>query len=97
MRPGHFLVIGIAAAVLGQAPAWADTFTTYHCRDGSQFVVAFYERDSAAHLQLDGKAVTLRKRPSVSGARYVAGGVTLKMTKTAVTLQRGKRTTDCSI
>ena len=40
-----------------------------------------------AHLQIDGKAVTLAKRLALSGSRYSGGGVTLKITKAGTTLK----------
>lgn len=95
--PWHmFIAIFAAAGILaGQCPAGAQTFSTYRCGDGSEFIAAFYEGDSRAHLQLDGKAVTLPKRLSVSGSRYAKGGITLRVTKTATTLKRGRRSTEC--
>ena len=90
------MLLGAAGVFAGQFPAHAQIFSTYHCRDGSEFVVSFYDGDKRAHVQLDGKAIALQKRISLSGARYVRGDVTLRMTKTATTLKRGKKTTDCS-
>jgi membrane-bound inhibitor of C-type lysozyme len=90
------MLLGAAALFAGQAPALAQIFSTYHCGDGSEFVVAFYEGDKRAHVQLDGKAMALQKRISLSGARYTRGDITLRMTKTATTLKRGRRLTDCS-
>ena len=81
----HRQVIAILCAagfLLGQPPASAQTFRTYHCRDGSEFVVAFYTGDKTAHVQLDGKAMALRKRLAVSGSRWTKGDITLRMTKT---------------
>ena len=53
------------------------------------------EGDKRAHLQLDGKAVTLPKRISLSGSRYAKGDISLRITKTGITLKRGKRSTEC--
>jgi len=69
----------------------------YRCRDGSEFVAAFYEGDRRAHLQLDGKALALPKRVSMSGSRYAKGDITLRITKAATTLKRGKRLTECTV
>ena len=93
----HMLVTFFAATgiLAGQCPADAQTFSTYRCGDGSEFIAAFYEGDSRAHLQLDGKAITLPKRMSMSGSRYAKGGITLRITKTAATLKRGRRSTEC--
>ena len=46
------------------------TFKNYQCADGTQFIAGFFQPDSRAHLQLDGKAVTLAKRLALSGSRY---------------------------
>jgi membrane-bound inhibitor of C-type lysozyme len=73
--------------------AFAQTsFQNYRCADGTQFIVGFFQYDSRAHLQLDGKSVTLAKRLALSGSRYTGSGVTLKMTKAgATTLKHAKR------
>src|ERR1700693_3921670 len=71
------------AGVAGALPsALAQTFQNYRCADGTQFIVGFFEYDKRAHLQVDGRAVTLAKRFGLSGSRYSGGGVTLKITKT---------------
>src|SRR5262249_53161730 len=85
-----------AGLVIGSSSASGQTFLTYHCRDGSEFVVAFVERDRSAYLQLDGKAVSLRQRLSLSGSRYAKGDISLRITKTGTTLVRGRRSTDCT-
>ena len=55
-------------------------------------MVGFFQYDTRAHLQLDGKAVTLAKRLALSGSRYSGSGVTLKITKAgATTLKHAKR------
>ena len=41
-------------------------------RRRAQFIVGFFQYDSRAHLQLDGKALTLPKRVALSGSRYQA-------------------------
>jgi len=97
MRARNVIILWSTVAVsIGTAPTGAQTFFTYHCRDGSEFVAAFYEGDRRAHLQLDGKAIALSRRPSFSGPRYVKGDITMRIGKTATTLKRGKRTTECS-
>jgi membrane-bound inhibitor of C-type lysozyme len=89
------LAAGMAA---GPSPAFAEGFQNYRCADGSQFVVGFFQYDPRAHLQIDGKAVTLKKRLALSGARYSGGGVTLKITKAGTTIKHGKRaTTACEL
>ena len=77
------------------SPVFAQTFHTYRCFDGSQFILAFFEGDKRAHLQLDGRAVTLPKRVSLSGSRYAKGDISLRITKTITTLKRGKQSTEC--
>jgi membrane-bound inhibitor of C-type lysozyme len=90
------------AAGLAAAPSQAlaqTSFQSYRCADGTQFIVGFFQYDSRAHLQLDGRAVTLAKRLALSGSRYSGGGVTLKMTKAGqTTLQHAKqKATTCEL
>ena len=80
-----------AGMATGSSPAFAQTFKSYRCADGSQFIVGFFEYDPRAHLQIDGKAVTLGKRLTLSGARYSGGGVTLKITRAGTTVKHAKR------
>jgi membrane-bound inhibitor of C-type lysozyme len=89
-------LFSVAAIAISQLSVFAQTFLAYHCRDGSEFIVAFYEGDKRAHLQLDGKAIALQGRISLSGSRYRKGDITLKITKTVATLKRGRRLTECS-
>lgn len=97
MRPSHFIALVIAAAVMPwQAPASAQTVSNYQCRDGSEFAVAVPERGKFARLKLDGKDVMLRKRVTAVGARYAKGDITLRITKTGTTLERGKGMTTCT-
>jgi membrane-bound inhibitor of C-type lysozyme len=87
----------VMRAVTG-SPAAAETFQTYNCADGTQFVAAFYPSDpKRTHLQIDGKAVALKKRLALSGSRYSGGGITLTIAKAGTTLKLGKRpATACS-
>jgi membrane-bound inhibitor of C-type lysozyme len=97
MRQRIFIALFSAAAIaISQLSVLAQTFLTYRCRDGSEFIVAFYEGDKRAHLQLDGKAIVLQGRISLSGSRYAKGDITLRITKTVTTLKRGKRLTECA-
>jgi len=90
-------VAGIAAGV-SPAVAQQTSFQSYRCADGSQFIVGFFQYDRRAHLQIDGKAVTLGRRLALSGSRYSGGGVTLKITKAGTTLKHAKRpTTACEL
>jgi membrane-bound inhibitor of C-type lysozyme len=83
------VVAGFAA---GASPALAQTsFQNYRCADGSQFIVGFFAYDKRAHIQIDGKAVTLARRLTLSGSRYSGGGVALKITKAGTTLKHAKR------
>ena len=83
----------LVAGIVGVSPsALAQTFQNYRCADGTQFIVGFFEYDKRAHLQIDGRAVTLAKRLSLSGSRYSGSGVTLRLTKAgATTLKHAKR------
>ncbi len=95
-RRGASVIVGAAFyminVVAGAPYAAAKTFQTYACADGSQFVAAFYPSDPRrAHLQIDGKAVALRKGFALSGARYSGGGITLRIAKTGTTIKRGRR------
>ena len=78
-------------AAVGSSPASAQSFQSYRCADGTQFIVGFFEYDKRAHLQIDGRAVTLGRRLSLSGSRYSGGGVTLKITKAGTTVKHAKR------
>ena len=72
----------LAGGMIEARQADAQTFRTYHCADGTQFIVGFYDADKRAFLQIDGEAVTLAKRLTVSGARYSGAGITLVIGKT---------------
>lgn len=84
----------MAAFLAGVTPVFAQTttFRNYHCADGTEFIVGFYPYDSRAYLQIDGGSVMLPKRAALSGTRYSAGGVTLKVTRVGrTTIKRPKR------
>ena len=86
---GAALFLGTVASSAGLAQT---TFKNYRCADGTQFVAGFFQPDSRAHLQLDGKAVTLTKRLALSGSSYSGSGVALKITKAGLTtLKLAKR------
>ncbi|MEH2542049.1 MULTISPECIES: MliC family protein [unclassified Bradyrhizobium] len=90
--------LGFAAvATMPSAASAQSSFRNYRCADGSQFTVGFFQYDKRAHLQLDGKAVTLPKRWVLSGSRYQGKGVTLRITKAGITtLKHARRpTTTC--
>jgi membrane-bound inhibitor of C-type lysozyme len=79
------LAFAILAGGTVGAPASAQTFRTYRCGDGTQFIVGFYDYDKRAFVQIDGESVTLAKRLTVSGTRYSGAGITLKIGKTGIT------------
>jgi membrane-bound inhibitor of C-type lysozyme len=87
-------VAGVAAGV--SAASAQTTFQSYRCADGTPFIAAFYPYDSRAHLQIDGREVTLAKRLTWSGTRYSGDGVVLRMTKAGITVKHARRpTTAC--
>jgi membrane-bound inhibitor of C-type lysozyme len=96
-------VAGLAAAVLAAcaspAAAQTGTFQSYTCADGTRFTAAYYQHDpKQAHLQIDGKAVALRKRFTLTGTRYSGSGIILVLAKIGVTIKHGRRrTTACSV
>ena len=98
-RRKAIIIFGAAlAAQAAAAPAAAQTFRTYVCADGSQFIVGFFQYDKRAHLQIDGKPVALSKRIALSGARYSGGGIVLKVGKAGTTIKHGKRPVSaCSV
>jgi membrane-bound inhibitor of C-type lysozyme len=95
--PGALLAAAILFAI-SPAAAQTTTFQTYRCGDGSEFIVGFLGYDKRAHMQVDGKAVTLQKRVALTGSRYSGGGVTLRITKSGTTFKIGKRpVTTCQL
>jgi membrane-bound inhibitor of C-type lysozyme len=99
MKPAATILAGAAIlAATGVSPAAAQTFRTYGCADGTQFVAGFFDYDKRAHLQIDGKAIALTKRIALSGARYSGGGIMLRTGKAGTTIRRGKRPASaCSV
>lgn len=89
----------LAAGIVNAGPAEAQTFRTYRCADGTQFIVGFYDYDKRAFLQIDGETVTLAKRLAVSGIRYSGAGITLVIGKSgAITVKHLKRpVTVCAV
>ena len=101
-RRANIIVIGAALCVAGMATAssaaLAQTFQSYRCADGTQFIVGFFDYDKRAYLQIGGRPVTLGRRLSLSGSRYSGGGVTLKITKAGTTVKHAMRpTTSCEL
>jgi hypothetical protein len=81
-------VAGLLARAL---PASAQTFDSYRCVDGTHFILAFYPSDKRAYLQIDGRAVTLKKSLIVSGRRYSGSGVSLVITATGALIRHVRR------
>ena len=80
------------------ASAQGTTWQNYRCADGTEFLVGFFGYDKRAHMQVDGKAVTLQKRIALGGSRYSGGGGTLRVTKSGTTFKIGKRpVTSCQL
>ena len=68
---------GLCVMMMAAAPSAAlaqSSFRNYRCADGAQFIVGFFQYDKRAHLQLDGKALTLPRRVALSGSRYQGNG-----------------------
>ena len=94
MNSGRIVVAAAllaAATMFGTSVSAQTTWQTYRCGDGTEFIVGFFQYDKRAHMQVDGKAVTLQKRLTLTGSRYSGGGVTLRVTKSGTTLKVGKR------
>jgi membrane-bound inhibitor of C-type lysozyme len=89
--PKHLIFGAALSAAVGASPARAQTFQNYRCADGTQFIVGFFEYDTRAHLQIDGRAVTLAKRLALSGSRYSGGGVTLSITRSGTIVKHARR------
>jgi membrane-bound inhibitor of C-type lysozyme len=91
----------LAATIVlaGRVAASAQTFQSYRCTDGTQFIVGFYPYDTRAYVQIDGREVMLSKRLTLSGARYSGVGVSLQITKAGVmTVKHVKRSqTACAL
>ena len=91
------LVVFFAAALAvlldaDSSPVTAQTFQSFTCADGASFTAAFLKYDpKQVHLQLDGKAVALKKRFTLTGSRYTGRGITLTMNKSGTILRHGKR------
>jgi hypothetical protein len=75
----------------GVRPVSAQTFQSYRCADGTQFIVGFYDYDNRAFVQIDGNSVPLAKRPTVSGIHYSGAGISLKVGKMGTTVRHLKR------
>ena len=84
-------VIFVAGFVSQASPASAQTFDSYRCSDGTHFILAFYPSDKRAYLQVDGRAVTLRKSLTMPGRRYSGSGVSLVMTVTGALIRHLQR------
>ncbi|MVT68280.1 hypothetical protein GPL21_24590 [Bradyrhizobium pachyrhizi] len=91
-RGGAIVIGAILFELFGSSNVSAQSaFRNYHCADGTQFIAGFFNGDTRAHLQLDGKAVTLKKRLSLTGTRYRGGGVTLEISRAGLARLRHAR------
>ena len=90
-----FAFVILAGGTLTAAGANAQTFQNFHCADGTRFIAAFYEHDDRAFLQIDGEAVRLAKRITLSGARYSGSGITLRIGKTTTVKHLKRPVTAC--
>lgn len=77
--------------VAQSSPASAQTFESYRCADGTDFILAFYPGDERAYLQIDGRAVTLKKSLTAFGRRYSGSGVNLTMMATGALIKHLRR------
>jgi hypothetical protein len=66
--------IFVAGFVIQVSPVSAQTFDSYRCADGTHFILAFYPSDKRAYLQVDGRAVTLRKSLTMPAGAIPAAG-----------------------
>jgi len=87
------VVVGAGLALIGitAASAQTTTFQRYRCGDGTQFIVGFYPYDDRAHMQIDGREVTLSKGLALSGKRYSGAGVIFKISRTGGTTVKHAR------
>ena len=85
------MAVLVAGGFSAPSPAAAQTFESYRCADGTRFIVGFYQYDSRAFLQIDGRAITQNNRLGLSGARYSGSGVTLVIGKKRTTIRHVKR------
>ena len=81
----------LATGLIQISSVSAQTFESYGCADGTRFILAFYAGDSRAHLQIDGRAVTLKKSLTLSGRRYSGDRVRLVFTGSVVLLRHVRR------
>ena len=88
MRREILIIIGAAVILIGQSPVFAQTFRTYNCYDGSQFILAFFEGDNAHICNLMG-------RPQHFQNVYLYPDHVTRKAKTVTTLKRGKQSTEC--
>jgi membrane-bound inhibitor of C-type lysozyme len=103
MKRHGTIVLGtaIAGTLAGLAPVFAQgtAVQSYHCADGTNFIVGFFPYDKRAHLQIDGGEVTLLKRLSLSGTRYAGHGLTLRIDKAgSITVKHARKpVTACNV
>src|SRR5215472_14004788 len=99
----RYRIIAVVTMLAGGLPVSAKTtsFQNYHCADDTRFVVGFYPHDTSAyvHFRDGGGDVKLPKRLAVSGNRYSAARVTLRVSRSGrTTLKRpGRPETACEL
>ncbi len=86
----------VMLGLVGTLAADAQTYVTYHCRDGSEVSAVSFSGERRIHLQLDGRALTLPRRIAIRGDRYSGSGVSFWIVKGTATLRRGGRSTTCT-
>jgi hypothetical protein len=95
MRPQP-AALGLGAILAAEifaplSPASAQTFDSYRCVDGTQFILTFYPSDKRPYIQIDGHSMKLRKSVVLPGTRYSGGGVSLVMTSAGALLRHARR------
>jgi membrane-bound inhibitor of C-type lysozyme len=78
------------------SPVFAQTYLTFRCQDRVEFVAAFFPETRTAYLQLDGKAISLTRRISISGKRYSKGRITLWLNGHTAKLSRYGQKSYCT-
>jgi membrane-bound inhibitor of C-type lysozyme len=85
-------VLGGTLAGLAPALTQSTTVQTYHCADGTNFIVGFFPYDKRAHVQIDGGEITLLRRLAFSGTRYAGHGVTLNVARSGgITIKHARK------
>jgi membrane-bound inhibitor of C-type lysozyme len=94
-RSSKAALLALAAAMPLSAPARSETYYAYRCDNGAEFTVTMFPDTRAAYIQLDGRALTLPKFFSITGARYRKAGVTFWFRGDRATIRRGGVRSEC--